>query len=51
MNPERKRERYKCHGCNHLICDGCAAIRAAGGPCKTFTQVIDEYLNNISKET
>lgn len=50
MNPERKRERYKCQGCNHMICDGCAAIRAAGGPCKTFSQVIDEYLNNIEKE-
>ena len=50
MNPERKRERYKCQGCNHMICDGCAAIRAAGGPCRTFSQVIDEYLNNVEKE-
>jgi hypothetical protein len=45
MNPERKRERYKCGGCNHHICDGCAALKAAGGVCKTFAQKIDEAIN------
>lgn len=42
MNPERKRERYRCTGCNHLICDGCAAIRASGAPCRTYAQKLDE---------
>lgn len=44
MNPTRKRERYKCHGCSHHICDACAAERATGSPCKTMAQKIDEYL-------
>jgi hypothetical protein len=42
MNPERKRERYTCRGCNHLICDGCAVLRTAGEPCKTYAQKLDE---------
>ena len=54
MNPSRIRERYKCNGCNHHICDDCTAKRVSGEPCKTFAQVIDElkeadargYLNN-----
>ena len=50
MNPERKRERYKCGGCNHLICDGCAAIKQAGGSCRTYNQVIDEFLTQTEKE-
>jgi hypothetical protein len=47
MNPDRKRERYKCRGCNHHICDNCAAERIAGGPCKTMAQKIDEYMNAV----
>lgn len=42
MNPERKRERYKCSGCSHHICDDCAAARVAGAPCKTYNQFIEE---------
>ena len=42
MNPERKRERYKCKGCNHHICDACAASKAIGGGCRTYAQFIDE---------
>ncbi len=42
LNPQRTRERYKCRGCNHHICDNCAAERAAGAPCKTMAQKIDE---------
>jgi hypothetical protein len=49
MNPDRKRERYKCRGCNHHICDGCAAERIAGGSCKTMAQKIDEYLSDVEK--
>lgn len=45
MNPERKRERYKCRGCNHHICDPCAVLKTAGAPCKTFAQFADEILS------
>lgn len=51
MNPERKRERYKCRGCNHHICDPCAALRAAGAPCKTFAQLADETLEQAIRYT
>lgn len=46
MNPNRVRERYKCRGCSHHICDPCAAERIAGVACKTMNQRIDEYLNS-----
>jgi hypothetical protein len=49
MNPERKRERYKCRGCDHHICDPCAAHRAAGGGCKTFKQLADEIMTAAEK--
>lgn len=42
LNPERRRERYTCRGCSHLICDGCAALRTAGAPCRTYAQKLDE---------
>ena len=44
MNPDRKRERAFCRGCNHRICDPCAAIKAQTLTCRTFDQVADEYL-------
>jgi len=42
MNPKRNRERAYCAGCDHLICDGCGARKAAGAACKTFKQLVDE---------
>jgi len=42
LNPARTRERYKCGGCKHHICDDCAAKKVAGGGCKTYAQFIDE---------
>lgn len=42
MNPARKRERYKCNGCSHHICDECAVKKVSGEPCKTWNQFIDE---------
>lgn len=45
MNPDRKRERAYCRGCDHLICDACGSVRAQSGECKTFDRVIDEMLN------
>lgn len=50
MNPLRKRERYKCNGCNHHICDNCAAARFQGAPCKTFAQVVDEVLETATRQ-
>jgi len=44
LNPQRVRERYKCRGCNHHICDNCAAARLSGAACKTMWQVIDESM-------
>ena len=44
LNPARTRERYKCRGCNHHICDPCAAKRAAGAACKTVLQQYDEEM-------
>lgn len=50
LNPQRIRERYKCNGCNHHICDTCAAKRYAGGPCRTFKQVADEVLEASARQ-
>ena len=51
MNPERKRERYKCRGCTHHICDPCAVARTAGAPCRTFAQIADEVLLMAEKSS
>lgn len=51
LNPERTRERFKCRGCNHLICDGCAALRTAGATCKTYAQHLDELYETESRVT
>ncbi len=45
MNPERTRQRNFCRGCNHLICDGCAAEKARTGACVTFQQKLDNLLS------
>jgi len=51
MNPDRVRERYKCKGCNHHVCDDCAAERVAGKPCKTFWQQADEAMEQAQRQT
>lgn len=48
-NPERTRERYHCRGCDHLLCDDCAAARAAGAKCRTFKQLADEYQEAVER--
>jgi hypothetical protein len=48
--PERTRERYKCHGCKHHICDDCEALRFAGKPCKTYAQFIDELREQDARQ-
>lgn len=50
MNPQRVRERYKCKGCNHHICDGCTAKHVAGAPCKTFWQQVNEDLERVARQ-
>lgn len=50
LNPERKRERYKCGGCSHHICDDCAAKKLAGGGCRTYAQFIDELRERDSRQ-
>lgn len=43
INPLRNRERAYCGKCDHYICDGCGAARAAnGGECRTMRQIADE---------
>ena len=42
LNPLRVRERYKCSGCSHHICDNCAAKVIAGKGCRTMAQIVDE---------
>ena len=49
LNPKRNRERAYCAGCDHYICDRCGVRKAAGLPCKTFKQVIDETLEAASR--
>jgi hypothetical protein len=51
LNPERKRERYKCGGCSHHICDDCAAKKVAGGGCRTYAQFIDELRERDLRQT
>lgn len=46
LNPNRTRERAYCRGCDHLICDGCAAEKHRTGLCRTFEQKVDEFLTN-----
>lgn len=50
MNPARKRERHKCKGCNHHICDPCAADMAAGVGCKTMAQKFEEHLEQVTRQ-
>jgi hypothetical protein len=49
LNPERKRERYKCKGCNHHICDNCAAVMATGAACETFAQKVEQHLEREAR--
>ena len=50
LNPSRTRERYKCSGCSHHVCDNCAAKRVAGEPCKTYAQYVDERLEQAVRQ-
>ncbi len=41
LNLARIRERYKCKGCSHHICDECAAKAYQGAACQTWAQYIE----------
>lgn len=41
LNPDRTRPREYCAGCDHYICDGCAAIRSSQPACLPFNKVLD----------
>jgi len=44
MNPQRTRERAYCRGCQHVICDGCAVVKAQTLECRPFEKWADEVL-------
>ncbi len=44
LNPQRKRERYKCPTCSHHICDRCAGNRVMGEPCVPFKRMAEEKI-------
>lgn len=44
-NPARTRERAYCHGCDHYICDGCAAVRHDTLQCADIRRVFDRLQN------
>ena len=46
----RERERYKCSGCRHHICDHCAALAFQGEPCKTMQQKYDEHCERVTRQ-
>ena len=50
LNPARVRERYKCNGCSHHICDDCAAKRAMGENCKPYVQQVEENLELAARQ-
>lgn len=50
LNPDRKRERYRCNGCDHHICDDCAAKKAVDGRCFTWEQKIDEMRERDARQ-
>jgi hypothetical protein len=50
LNPARRRERYKCNGCSHHLCDTCGAARAAGATCRTYAQFIDQLRERDARQ-
>lgn len=49
-NPDRTRERHYCRGCDSIICDNCAAIRAQTLTCRPIEQLIDQCLTAAEKQ-
>lgn len=50
VNPDRVRERGYCPKCDHRVCDQCEAARvAAGGECRPFAKIANEYLERAAR--
>lgn len=50
MNPDRKRERAVCHGCEgRYLCDQCGAVAKVSNRHYPFAQVVDEVLEAVVK--
>jgi hypothetical protein len=49
-NKNRTRERYHCRGCNHLLCDNCAAEKIQTGICVTMVQKFDQMLERAERQ-
>ena len=49
VNPLRNRERAFCRKCDHYICDGCGAVAAVTGVCRTMKQIVDEVQERADK--
>jgi hypothetical protein len=47
LNPERQRERAKCHSCRHQICDHCAAAYYQTHECRPLSRAIDEHFERV----
>src|SRR5262249_28115217 len=45
LNPDRKRPRGYCPGCDGFTCDGCEKVRVETGECRSFQKFEDAYLN------
>lgn len=43
-NPDRARERGRCHRCHWYLCDGCAAVYRATGQCTPWNAQADFHL-------
>lgn len=50
-NPDRTRERHYCRGCDTIICDTCAAIKAQTLTCRPIQQLIDQCLTAAEKQS
>jgi hypothetical protein len=51
LNPARKRERYKCNGCSHHICDDCAAKAVMGEKCYPYKKMVEDQLEQASRQS
>lgn len=50
LHHNRRRERGYCRKCDAYHCDECMLVqKLSGGECKTFTKVMDEYLEAAIK--
>lgn len=50
LNPERKRERYKCVACAHQICDDCAAQYHRTRACRSIQRLADTLLETAGRQ-